>query len=37
MLGHGEFLERWGEVEMTKCRDGSNPMVASYENAKFII
>lgn len=37
VMDHGEFLERWGEVEMTKTRDGSNPMVDSYENAKFIM
>ncbi|KAL8286850.1 hypothetical protein RQP46_003856 [Phenoliferia psychrophenolica] len=37
VLDHAEFLERWGEVEMTKCQDGSNPMVAFYENAKFIL
>ena len=37
VLDHNEFLERWGEVEMTRTRDGSNPMVDSYENAKFLV
>lgn len=37
VLDHSEFLERWGEVEMTRTRDGSNPMVDSYQNAKFIL
>jgi hypothetical protein len=36
VLDHGEFLERWGETEMTRLRDGTNPMIDSYENAKFI-
>lgn len=37
VLDHAEFLERWGEVEMTRCQDGSNPMTAYYENTKFIL
>lgn len=37
VLDHGEFLRRYGEVEMTRVRDGTNPMVESYENAKFIL
>ncbi|KAK4703887.1 hypothetical protein P7C70_g2325, partial [Phenoliferia sp. Uapishka_3] len=37
VLDHAEFLERWGEVEMTRCKDGTNPMVSHYENAKFIL
>lgn len=36
VLEHGEFLERWGEVEMTRTRDGSNPLLETYTNAKFI-
>ncbi|KDE07443.1 hypothetical protein MVLG_02309 [Microbotryum lychnidis-dioicae p1A1 Lamole] len=36
VVDHGEFLERWGETEMTTVGDGSNPMIDSYENAKFI-
>lgn len=37
VLDHGEFLERWGEVDMTRLRDGSNPMVESYLNQKFLV
>ncbi len=37
VLDHGEFLSLYGEVEMTRVRDGTNPMVDSYENAKFIL
>ncbi|TNY21505.1 S-adenosyl-L-methionine-dependent methyltransferase [Rhodotorula diobovata] len=33
---HGSFLETWGETDMTRTRDGSNPMVESYANAKFV-
>jgi len=33
---HGTFLETWGETDMTATRDGSNPMVEAYENAKFV-
>ncbi|KAH8918706.1 DUF185-domain-containing protein [Atractiella rhizophila] len=36
ILSHGKFLERWGDVERTECRDGSNPMLDWYANAKFI-
>ncbi|SCV70325.1 BQ2448_1719 [Microbotryum intermedium] len=36
VVDHGEFLERWGETEMTRVGDGSNPMIDSYGNAKFI-
>lgn len=36
VMNHAEFLERFGEIEMTRCQDGSNPMVQFYENAKFI-
>lgn len=37
VLDHAEFLERWGEVDMTRVRDGSNPMLDSYRNAAFIL
>lgn len=37
VMDHGEFLERWGETEMTRVRDGSNPMLDSYRNAAFIL
>jgi len=37
VLDHAEFLSKYGEVEMTRVRDGTNPMVDSYENAKFIL
>lgn len=37
VLDHAEFLERWGETEMTRVQDGSNPMLDSYRNAAFIL
>ncbi|KAM0754444.1 DUF185-domain-containing protein [Meredithblackwellia eburnea MCA 4105] len=37
VVDHSEFLERWGETDATRLRDGSNPMVGFYENAKFIL
>ena len=37
VVDHAEFLTRYGEVERTRVRDGTNPMVESYENAKFIL
>ena len=37
VMNHAEFLSKHGEVEMTRVRDGTNPMVESYENAKFIL
>ncbi|GAA6026784.1 hypothetical protein JCM8202_005843, partial [Rhodotorula sphaerocarpa] len=36
VLDHAEFLERWAETDMTRVGDGTNPMVDSYQNAKFI-
>lgn len=36
VLEHGEFLDRWGETEMTRCKDGTNPMIQFYLNAQFI-
>ncbi|KPV74371.1 uncharacterized protein RHOBADRAFT_48607 [Rhodotorula graminis WP1] len=33
---HGSFLETWGETDMTTTRDGSNPMLEAYANAKFV-
>lgn len=37
ILNHGEFLMKYGEVEKTKLRDGSNPMVSWYQNAKWFL
>ncbi|GAA5902507.1 hypothetical protein JCM5296_006436 [Sporobolomyces johnsonii] len=37
VVSHGEFLERWAETDQTRVADGSNPMVESYGNAKFIL
>ncbi|KAM0786527.1 hypothetical protein ACM66B_001984 [Microbotryomycetes sp. NB124-2] len=37
VVDHAEFLERWAEVDMTRVRDGSNPMLDSYRNASFIL
>lgn len=36
-MDHADFLERYGETEMTKVRDGSNPMLDSYKNQSFIL
>ena len=36
ILSHREFLERYGEPERTRLRDGSNPMLDLYENAAFM-
>ncbi|GAA6010662.1 hypothetical protein JCM11491_003015 [Sporobolomyces phaffii] len=37
VVDHAEFLERWGETDRTRTRDGSNPMIESYLNAKFFL
>ncbi|GAA5922517.1 hypothetical protein JCM1841_006185 [Sporobolomyces salmonicolor] len=37
VVSHEEFLERWAETDRTRVADGSNPMVESYGNAKFIL
>ncbi|GAA5821366.1 hypothetical protein JCM3770_006354 [Rhodotorula araucariae] len=33
---HGAFLATWGETDMTRVRDGSNPMLEAYANARFV-
>ncbi|GAA5930269.1 type II protein arginine methyltransferase [Sporobolomyces koalae] len=37
VVDHAEFLERWGETDRTRIRDGSNPMTESYLNTKFFL
>lgn len=37
VVDHAEFLDRWAETDRTRTRDGSNPMIESYLNAKFLI
>jgi len=37
VVDHADFLERWGEIDRTRIRDGSNPMIESYLNAKFFM
>ncbi|GAA5895953.1 type II protein arginine methyltransferase [Sporobolomyces salmoneus] len=37
VVDHADFLERWGETDRTRTRDGSNPMIESYLNAKFFL
>lgn len=36
VVDHADFLEEWAEIDMTRTQDGTNPMVDSYQNAKFI-
>lgn len=36
MIDHADFLDEWAEIDMTRTQDGTNPMVDSYQNAKFI-
>lgn len=36
VLTHRDFLERFAEVDMTRCRDNTSPMLDYYANAKFI-
>ncbi|KWU42833.1 DUF185-domain-containing protein [Rhodotorula sp. JG-1b] len=36
VIDHADFLEEWAEIDMTRTQDGTNPMVDSYQNAKFI-
>ncbi|GAA93545.1 uncharacterized protein L969DRAFT_25194 [Mixia osmundae IAM 14324] len=36
IYGHAEFLTRYGELEKTQLKDGSNPMLEYYQNTKFI-
>lgn len=35
VLSHRDFLERWGETQRTKLKNGDNPMLDHYENAAF--
>lgn len=35
IYSHADFLSRFAEVERTRTRDGANPMVGWYANAKF--
>ncbi|KAL9934135.1 hypothetical protein V8E36_007217 [Tilletia maclaganii] len=37
LYSHAEFMERYGEVEQTVLRDGTNPMVSWYANASFFL
>ncbi|GAA5990237.1 hypothetical protein JCM11641_001794 [Rhodosporidiobolus odoratus] len=37
IVDHASFLEEWAEVEMTRTKDGSNPLLDSYANAKFAL
>lgn len=37
VVDHADFLERWGETDRTRTRDGSNPMIESYLNTKFFL
>lgn len=37
IMNHSEFLLKFGEVEKTRLRDGSNPMVGWYQNAKWFL
>ncbi|GAA5956456.1 hypothetical protein JCM10213_006870 [Rhodosporidiobolus nylandii] len=37
VVDHEDFLREWAEVERTRVRDGSNPMLESYANAKFAL
>ncbi|GAA5848871.1 hypothetical protein JCM8547_006372 [Rhodosporidiobolus lusitaniae] len=34
---HREFLERWAETDRTRTDDGSNPLLESYENARWVV
>lgn len=36
VIDHADFLDEWAEIDMTRTQDGTNPMVDSYQNAKFI-
>lgn len=37
IMDHSEFLQRYAEVEKTRLKDGSNPMVTWYQNAKWFL
>lgn len=34
---HKEFMQNWGDTEMTRTRSGENPMLDFYENASFMV
>ncbi|GAA5867971.1 hypothetical protein JCM3774_001551 [Rhodotorula dairenensis] len=36
VIDHADFLEEWAEIDMTRTQDGTNPMIDSYQNAKFL-
>ncbi|GAA5832517.1 hypothetical protein JCM11251_001356 [Rhodosporidiobolus azoricus] len=37
VFSHADFLEKWAETDRTRVRDGSNPLLDSYQNAKFVV
>lgn len=37
IMAHAEFLERYGEVDCTELRDGSNPLLGWYHNASWFL
>ncbi|GAA6022723.1 hypothetical protein JCM10207_008078 [Rhodosporidiobolus poonsookiae] len=37
VVDHAAFLEKWAEVEQTRTGDGTNPLLDSYANAKFVL
>lgn len=37
VLAHDEFLRRYADVTATTCRDGTNPMLSWYANAKWLL
>ncbi|KAK0557320.1 hypothetical protein OC846_000539 [Tilletia horrida] len=37
LYSHAEFLQRYADVEQTRLRDGTNPMVSWYANASFFL
>jgi hypothetical protein len=36
VYSHKEFLETYGQLEMTRLRSRENPMVDYYKNVKFL-
>jgi Putative S-adenosyl-L-methionine-dependent methyltransferase len=36
VLSHKDFLQRWAHVEDTQTRDGANPMLSWYKNARVM-
>ncbi|RUP46994.1 S-adenosyl-L-methionine-dependent methyltransferase [Jimgerdemannia flammicorona] len=37
VVGHREFLERYGDLDRTRTRSGENPMLMYYENVKMLL